>query len=119
MASAASSNLDTNDSMLVTIAARGLSSRSPGGGARRQRAKAPVYVASQAGVHRFDGSSWTLIQTRRGAASLAEARDGTLWMVDGDGALWTLTREDSWKRRTEVTAKVVGIAAAPDGAVWA
>ena len=30
-----------------------------------------------------------------------------------------LTRGDSWKHHTEMTAKVVSIAAAPDGAVWA
>src|SRR5258708_21673213 len=47
------------------------------------RAKGGVYVASQAGVHVFDGSKWRLLPTKHGVASLAEARDGILWMGDG------------------------------------
>src|SRR2546430_2755567 len=39
------------------------------------RKKGGVYVASQSGVHLFDGNSWRLIATKRGAASLAESRD--------------------------------------------
>ena len=83
------------------------------------RAKGGVWVASQAGVHRFDGRSWSLITTERGVASIAESRDGTLWMADGEGTLWTLTQRDSWRRRSEMTAKVVSVTAARDGAIWA
>jgi signal transduction histidine kinase/DNA-binding response OmpR family regulator/ligand-binding sensor domain-containing protein len=83
------------------------------------RAKGGVWVASQAGVHRFDGQTWSLITTERGVASIAEARDGALWMSDGDGALWTLAQNESWTRRNEMTAKVVALSAANDGAIWA
>ena len=83
------------------------------------RAKGGVWVASQAGVHRFDGRTWSLIAADRGAVSLAESRDGTLWMADSDGVLWTLTQRDAWNRRSEMAAKVVAVSAARDGAVWA
>jgi len=80
------------------------------------RKRGGVYVASQAGVHLFDGTSWRLIPSKRGAASLAESRDGTLWMVDSDGVLWTLDH-DQWQPRKE-TNKAVAVAAASDGATW-
>jgi signal transduction histidine kinase/CheY-like chemotaxis protein/ligand-binding sensor domain-containing protein len=84
------------------------------------RAKGGVWVASQSGVHRFDGRTWKLITADRGAAALAESHDGTLWMADSDGVLWTLTPRDTWKRRLEmVNSKVVAVSAARDGAVWA
>ena len=82
------------------------------------RAKGGIWVASQAGVHRFDGRTWNLITADRGAASIAEARDGTLWMADNDGSLWTLTQRDAWKRRSDIAAKVVAVSAARDGAMW-
>src|SRR5437762_5761880 len=80
------------------------------------RAKGGVYVASQSGVHLFDGASWRLIATKRGAGSLAESRDGVLWMVDGGGALWILDHE-KWKPQ-QTTTPVVSVAAARDGSIW-
>jgi signal transduction histidine kinase/CheY-like chemotaxis protein/ligand-binding sensor domain-containing protein len=82
------------------------------------RAKGGVYVASQAGVHIFDGAVWSLVPAQRAAVSLAEARDGVLWMTDTDGALWTL-RGDKWQRRADVQVPVVAVAAASDGSIWA
>lgn len=81
------------------------------------RRKGGVYVASQSGVHAFDGESWTLIETRRGVASVAEARSGVLWLVDGDGAVWTL-KGDALQRRNELTVPGLYVSAANDGAVW-
>ena len=82
------------------------------------RAKGGVYVASQAGVHLFDGNTWRLLPTKHGVASIAESRDGVLWMVDGEGALWTLLGDSSWRLHGEVASKAAGVSAAPDGAVW-
>src|ERR1700719_784958 len=39
------------------------------------RAKGGVYVASQAGVHVFDGTVWRIIPTKHGVSSLAETHD--------------------------------------------
>jgi signal transduction histidine kinase/CheY-like chemotaxis protein/ligand-binding sensor domain-containing protein len=83
------------------------------------RKKGGVYVGSSAGVHIFDGRAWRLVPTHRGVVALAEARDGTLWMAETDGALSTLTSQDTWQRHTELTEPAVALAAAPDGAVWA
>src|SRR5436853_4581543 len=77
-----------------------------------------VYVTSQAGVHIFDGTSWRLVPTKRGAASLAESRDGTMWLVDGGGTLFTLAANDAWQPRKEINVPAVAVAAAADGAVW-
>jgi hypothetical protein len=82
------------------------------------RRKGGVYVASQYGVHRFDGSTWRLIEPRRGVQSVAEARSGVLWLVDGDGALWTLSGENALQRRSELTVPALLVSAAGDGAVW-
>ena len=81
------------------------------------RKKGGVYAASQSGVHRFDGTSWRLIETKRGVASLAEARNGVLWVVDGDGALWTL-KDDELQRHNGLKVPAVLVSAANDGAVW-
>ena len=75
------------------------------------RAKGGVYVASQAGVHIFDGNSWRLIATKRGVASVAEGKDGSLWYVDGGGTLWHDAQT--------AASGVVAVTAAPDGSVWA
>jgi len=82
------------------------------------RRKGGVYVASSAGVHVFDGTSWHLVPTKRGASSIAESRDGVLWLVDGGGALWTLDAKDTWRKRSEIAAPAVEVSAAPDGAIW-
>src|SRR5262249_55196446 len=68
------------------------------------RKKGGVYVASSAGVHVFDGTSWHLAPTKRGAASIAESRDGTLWLVDGAGTLFTLDANNTWRQRNEIAA---------------
>jgi signal transduction histidine kinase/CheY-like chemotaxis protein/ligand-binding sensor domain-containing protein len=81
------------------------------------RRKGGVYVASQSGVHAFDGATWTLIETKRGVASVAEARNGVLWLVDGDGAVWTV-KGDQLQRRTELPVPGLYVSAANDGAVW-
>jgi signal transduction histidine kinase/CheY-like chemotaxis protein/ligand-binding sensor domain-containing protein len=78
-----------------------------------------VYVGSPAGVHRYDGRTWRLIASKRAVTSIAESRDGVLWMTDIDGALWTLDARDTWSRHAELTEFAVAVAAAPDGAVWA
>jgi signal transduction histidine kinase/CheY-like chemotaxis protein/ligand-binding sensor domain-containing protein len=83
------------------------------------RKKGGVYVGTAAGVHLFDGRTWRLIASARGVASLAESRDDVLWMADTDGALWTLSGEASWKRRTDLPQPAVAIGAAPDGSMWA
>ena len=59
------------------------------------RKKGGVCVASPAGVHVFDGRSWRLIPSHRTVVSLVESLDGTLWMSDADGAVWTLHGQDS------------------------
>jgi signal transduction histidine kinase/CheY-like chemotaxis protein/ligand-binding sensor domain-containing protein len=78
-----------------------------------------VYVGSSDGIHLFDGTLWRRIATKRGVASIAEARDGTLWIVDGEGVVWTLGAHESWQRHNEITAPAAAVSAAPDGAVWA
>ena len=76
-----------------------------------------VFVASQAGVHIFDGTNWRLVPTKRGAASLAESRDGVLWLIDGGNTLFTLAANDTWQQRSEV-ANGIALSAASDGAIW-
>jgi signal transduction histidine kinase/CheY-like chemotaxis protein/ligand-binding sensor domain-containing protein len=78
-----------------------------------------VYVGSPAGVHAFDGNAWHLIRSTKAVASIAESTDGTLWMADTDGALWTLGARDAWQRHGEVGAPVYAVAAAGDGSVFA
>jgi len=82
------------------------------------RNKGGVYVASSAGVHVFDGTSWHLVPTKRGSASIAESRDGVLWLVDGGGGLFTLDANDTWHQRKEIAAPAVEVSAARDGAMW-
>lgn len=77
-----------------------------------------VYVASSAGVHVFDGVSWRLVATSRGASSIAEDSKGLLWMVDGAGALWTLEGNNSWRRHNETGESVIAVTASSDGSVW-
>ncbi|HJW93202.1 MAG TPA: response regulator [Thermoanaerobaculia bacterium] len=79
------------------------------------RRKGGVYIASPAGVHIFDGTSWRLVPTRKGAVSLAETKDGTLWMNDLDGSLWSLDG-DQWRQQVSVPA--VLIASGADGSLW-
>ena len=77
--------------------------------------KKNVYVASAAGVHVFDGSSWRLLTTRKAATAIAETSDGTLWMADVEGALWSLdTSRDVWHLRTHLGAKALALAAGND-----
>jgi signal transduction histidine kinase/CheY-like chemotaxis protein/ligand-binding sensor domain-containing protein len=83
------------------------------------RTRGGVYVASPAGVHIYDGSSWHLIPTQLAVIALAVARDGVLWMADTGGGLWTLHDEKDWQRRSEIKTSVLALAAAPDGALWA
>jgi len=78
-----------------------------------------VYIASPAGVHIFDNTSWHLVPSRKGAVSLAETTDGTLWMNDLDGALWSLRAGDVWQPHKELGAtQALLLAASPDGALW-
>jgi signal transduction histidine kinase/ligand-binding sensor domain-containing protein len=78
-----------------------------------------VYAGGSSGVHVYDGRAWRLAPSARGVTALAESTDGRLWMADVDGAVWTLGERDAWQRHTEVTAPVVALAGAPDGAIWA
>jgi len=80
------------------------------------RKQGGVYVASPAGVHIFDGRSWHLVPTRRAATTLAETTDGTLWMNDLDGAVWSLHGE-TWLQEN-VGVKALALAASPDGSLW-
>jgi signal transduction histidine kinase/DNA-binding response OmpR family regulator/ligand-binding sensor domain-containing protein len=77
-----------------------------------------VHVASPAGVHTFDGERWTLRRAARSAARLAVSADGSLWMADVDGAVWTPDTGAGWQRWTEVTEPALDLAVAPDGALW-
>jgi signal transduction histidine kinase/DNA-binding response OmpR family regulator/ligand-binding sensor domain-containing protein len=77
-----------------------------------------VYVASPAGVHLYDGTSWRLIATRKAAVAMAETIDGRLWIADVEGALWTLGAGDKWQQHKEVGAPAVALAAARDGSLW-
>ena len=77
-----------------------------------------VYVGSPAGVHAYDGRTWQLIATPRAVASLAESRDGTLWMMDADGALWRLAGTQ-WSRANELREPASAISSSPDGSIWA
>jgi signal transduction histidine kinase/ligand-binding sensor domain-containing protein len=83
------------------------------------RRKGGVYAGGSSGVHVYDGRGWRLAPSARGVTALAESTDGRLWMADVDGALWTLGEGDAWQRHTEVTAPVLALADAPDGAIWA
>ena len=80
------------------------------------RKKGGVYIASPAGVHIHDNNSWRLVPTRRAAATLAETTDGTLWMNDLDGAVWSL-HGDAW-RKEPFDVAAIALAAAPDGSLW-
>src|SRR5581483_1429504 len=75
-----------------------------------------VYAASAAGVHLFDGTSWRLIATRKGALALAETSDGVLWMCDVEGSLWRLAG-NKW-HEVPLPAKAAIIAAGHDGSLW-
>jgi signal transduction histidine kinase len=44
-----------------------------------------VHVGGVKGVHVFDGRGWSLLPTPKGVLSMAEAKDGRLWVVDADG----------------------------------
>jgi signal transduction histidine kinase/DNA-binding response OmpR family regulator/sugar lactone lactonase YvrE len=77
-----------------------------------------VSIASPAGVHIFDGTSWRLVTTRKAATSLAETTDGTLWMADVEGALWTLHGRDTWERHSEIGVPAIALSAARDGSLW-
>jgi signal transduction histidine kinase/CheY-like chemotaxis protein/ligand-binding sensor domain-containing protein len=77
-----------------------------------------VYVASQSGVHVFDGSAWRLVPTRTAVVSIAESRDNVLWAADGEGALWTMHGPESWRRRDEMKTRVTAVSAARDGSIW-
>ncbi len=84
-----------------------------------------VYVCSDRGVLRFDGSSWERLPDSRPEISatvhgIAEATDGSVWFATG----WGLTRFDGISWRTLTTEDglpgnvVPYVAAAPDGSVW-
>ena len=76
-----------------------------------------VYVGSSAGVHRFDGTSWHLIPSRRGVATLAESPNGQLWMTDSDGVLWMLDGAAAF-RQVPFAEFAAAVAIGNDGAVW-
>ena len=80
------------------------------------RKKGGVYIASPAGVHIYDNRSWHLVPTRRAATTLAETTDGTLWMNDLDGAVWSL-HGDTWRQENTGVA-ALALAASPDGSLW-
>ena len=82
------------------------------------RRKGGVYVASQSGVHIYDGAAWRLLPTKSGIVSITESRDGVLWMADSDGVVWSLHTRDSWRRRHEIDIRVLAISAAADGSIW-
>jgi signal transduction histidine kinase/DNA-binding response OmpR family regulator/ligand-binding sensor domain-containing protein len=77
-----------------------------------------VYIASPAGVHVYDGATWRLVPTRKAAVALAETTDGTLWMADVEGSLWTLRGRDAWERHTEAGVPAIALASARDGSLW-
>jgi signal transduction histidine kinase/DNA-binding response OmpR family regulator/ligand-binding sensor domain-containing protein len=82
------------------------------------RKEGGVYVATSAGVHIFDRSTWQLVPTRKAAVTLAETRDGTLWMNDLDGSVLSLRGGESWQVHKEIGAPALALASAPDGALW-
>ena len=47
-----------------------------------------VYVAGIKGVHVFDGRRWSLVRTLRGVVSMAESKDGRVWIVDAEGGVF-------------------------------
>jgi signal transduction histidine kinase/CheY-like chemotaxis protein/ligand-binding sensor domain-containing protein len=78
-----------------------------------------IAVTSPAGVHLGGGASWRIVPSQRTALALAEAADGTLWMADVGGAVWTLGQNDAWQPHPEMSEKALALAPAPDGSVWA
>ena len=78
-----------------------------------------IAVTSPAGVHIWAGESWRIVPSQRTALSLAEAADGTLWMADVGGAVWTLGENDAWQPQPEMLEKALALSSAPDGSVWA
>jgi signal transduction histidine kinase/CheY-like chemotaxis protein/ligand-binding sensor domain-containing protein len=81
--------------------------------------KGGVAIGSPAGVHLFDGRAWRLDASERAVAALAESRDGTLWMSDTEGTLFTLGKNGSWDRHREVGDSITELATGADGVVWA
>lgn len=72
-------------------------------------------------VRHFDGTAWRSIAPPAPKASFksgAVGVDGTLWAIDGDGAVWTLAN-DAWTRaQLPVDAKAESVAVTDDGDVW-
>jgi signal transduction histidine kinase/ligand-binding sensor domain-containing protein/CheY-like chemotaxis protein len=83
------------------------------------RRRGGLAVASPAGVHISDGETWRLVPSTRAVVALTEDRDGTLWMADGGGSVFTLGAIDEWQAHPEVQERALALAGAADGSVWA
>jgi signal transduction histidine kinase/CheY-like chemotaxis protein/ligand-binding sensor domain-containing protein len=83
------------------------------------RGRGGLAVSSPAGVHLSDGEHWRVVPSTRAVVALTEDRDGTLWMADGGGAVFTLGDNDEWQAHPEVQESALALAAAGDGSVWA
>jgi signal transduction histidine kinase/CheY-like chemotaxis protein/ligand-binding sensor domain-containing protein len=81
--------------------------------------KGGLAVASPSGVHLSDGETWRLVASTGAVVALTEDRDGTLWMADGGGSVFTLGGDDEWQVHPAVPERVLALAAAGDGSVWA
>ncbi|HEX3580797.1 MAG TPA: response regulator [Thermoanaerobaculia bacterium] len=76
-----------------------------------------VAIASPAGVHLFDGTSWRVVASHKPPNALAQTTDGTLWMSDNDGVLWALRAHDAWESHREA-GHTLALAGAADGSLW-
>jgi len=83
-----------------------------------------VYAATVRGVHVFDRRTWRLIETPLPVDSSAETADGQLFIVDGEGGLWSRPADpsasDGWLKMEapELEGPALLVEATDDGALW-